>query len=170
MTRIGLGILLGALSLACAPTIKTVQGRGFSHNVSADVIEVGPGHFTGPWKSVGVSIDDVGQKGENAMSYEETGIIDMVWKSPTELVSCTNKSTQIAHHSDGSVTTGENTMTCKRGPDGKLIFEGTGKNVSGTGSVADAQITWTFTAYQLTPGPGDIGYSVYTTTFAQPEK
>jgi hypothetical protein len=61
-------------------------------------------------------------------------------------------------------------MTCKLGPGGKLIFEGTGKQVSGTGRFAEAQATWTFTSYQLTPGPGDIGYAVYTTTITNPPK
>jgi hypothetical protein len=85
MVRIALGVVLGVLALACAPTLRTVQGRSVYHNVSGDVKEVSPGHITGPWKSVGVSIDDVGQKGEDAMSWTETGTIDMVWKSPTEL-------------------------------------------------------------------------------------
>jgi hypothetical protein len=161
MTRIGLGVLLGALALACAPISKTIQGRGVWHNVSGDVKEVSPGHWAGPYKSVGVSIDNVGQKDEDAMSWEQEGFIDMVWKSPTELVSCTNKNTEVTHHRDGNVTTGENTMICKVGPDGKLIFEGTGKKVSG---MPDIEATWTFTAYQLTRGPGDVGYSVYTTT------
>jgi len=169
MTRIGLGVLcglLGALALACAST-RTVQGRSVFHNVSGDVKEVSPGHFTGPWKSVGVSIDDVGQPGEEAMSWTEEGTFDMVWKSPTELVSCTNKSTQTATHKDGSVTIGENTMTCKPGPDGKLIFVGTGKQVSGPTRYEGTQATWSFTSYQLTPGPGDIGYAVYATTFTK---
>ena len=127
------------------------------HNVSGDVKEVSPGHWTGPWKSVGVRIDDVGHKGEDAMSLVETGTIDMVWKSPTELSSCTNKSTPVFTHKDGCVMVFEKNETCKPAPGGKLIFEGSGKLVSTTGPCEGTEATYTFTAYQLTPGPGDIG-------------
>ena len=145
MTRIGLcvlGALLGALALACASTSKTlqgdsasrtVQGRSVYHNVSGDVKEVSPGHWTGPWKSVGVSIEDVGQPGEEAMSWTEEGTLDMVWKSPTELVSCTNNSKQTTTHRDGSITIGESAMTCKRGPGGKLIVTVHGLSTAGYG-------------------------------------
>ena len=86
------------------------------HNVSGDVKEVSPGHWTGPWKSVGVRIDDVGHKGEDAMSLVETGTIDMVWKSPTELSSCTDKSTPVFTHKDGCVMVFEKNETCKPAP------------------------------------------------------
>lgn len=170
MPRIGLATLLGLLALACAPTSRTIQGRSVWHNVNADVTMVDPGHWNGPWKSVGVILYEAGQKGENASSYVETGTLDMVWKSRTELASCTNKSTLVAHHSDGSVTTQENTATCKTGPDGHLIFVGTSKSVSGSGRHADAQFTSSWTAYSLTAGPGEVGYSVQTITFTKPPK
>ena len=153
MLRIGLGILLGALALSCAPTSKTiqegtvtVQGRAVYHNVSGDVKEVTPGHWTGPWKSVGVSIDDIGQPGEEAMPWVEEGVIDMVWKSPTELVSCTNKSTQTSTHRGGGITVATNTATCRLGPDGKLVFEGKGRQSSGTGRFVDTQFTSSWTS------------------------
>ena len=63
-TRIALGVLLGVLALASASTSRTFQGRTVYHNVSGDVKEVSPVHWTGPWKTVGVNIDDVRQAGE----------------------------------------------------------------------------------------------------------
>jgi len=163
-------LMIGALALACAPTSKTIQGRAFNYTVNNDVKEVSPGHWTGSWENVGVSLDSVGQKDEEALACTESGTFDGVWKSPTEMVSCTNRSTRTCTARDGSTNTGENTMTCKPGPEGKMVFSGTGKQVRGTGRFEGSQFTVSFTAWQLTQPPHDTVYAEYTATVMLPKK
>ncbi len=170
MTRIGLGVVLGALALACAPTSKTIQGRSFGYTVGNDVKEVSPGHWTGTWESVGANIDNVGQKDEEVWACTESGTFDGVWKSPTEMVSCTNRSTRTCKAKDGSTNSGENTMICKPGPDGKMVFTGTGKQVMATGRFEGSQATYSFTGWQLTDPPHDTSYGEYTSTVILPKK
>jgi hypothetical protein len=55
-------------------------------------------------------------------------------------------------------------MTCKPGPDGKMVFTGTGKLVKATGRYEESQVTYSFTAWQLTQPPHDTVYCTYTTT------
>jgi hypothetical protein len=59
MLRIGLGVVFGALTLACAPTSKTIQGRCLNYTVSNDVKEVSPGHLTGSWENVGGDLNSL---------------------------------------------------------------------------------------------------------------
>jgi hypothetical protein len=86
------------------------------------------------------------------------------------MASCTNTSTKICTHRDGSTTTGESTMTCRPGPDGKLIFEGTGKQIAGTGRFAGGDSVWSFTSWQLTSPPNDSVYAQYKTTYTLPKR
>jgi hypothetical protein len=169
MARIG--FLLGMLALACAPAVTTFHGRSVYHGVENEVKEVGPGHWAGTWKIVGVNIDRVGEKGEEALWCTESGAFDGVWDSSGALTSCTNRSKSTCYAGDGSSNTAENTATCKPGlKEGLLTFEGTSRKLSGTGRFEGGDMTASWTSWQLTRPPGDLNYSIYTTTVTNPPR
>jgi len=170
MSRNALLVLLGAQALACAPTVVTIHGRSVDHAIGGDVREVEPGHWAGTYKNAGLNIDHVGDKDEEVLACTETGTFDGVWLSATEIKSCTSQGTRDCRAKDGSTNTGESTATCRVGPNGELIFEGTGKQVNATGRFEGSQATFTFTAWQVVPPPGVINFGSYTTTVTLPKK
>ena len=162
-------VVVGAV--ACAPTVTTFHGRSVYHGVENKVEQVGPGHWAGTWRTIGVNVDRVGEKGEEALWCTESGAFDGVWEPTGALTSCTNKSKSICYAGDGSSSTAESTSTCKPGlKEGLLMFEGTSRKLSGTGRFEGGDMTVTWTSWQLTQPPGDLSYSIYTTTVTNPPR
>jgi hypothetical protein len=166
MTRIG--FLLGALALACAS--HTIGGRSFSFEVHSDMKQVASGHWTGPFVNHGVCLNNVGQKEEEAGVLTGTGTFDGVWTSPTEMTSCTSKGQNVCTYLDGSTHTDEWTATCRPGAGGHLIFEGKGTFVSGTGRFEGISGTISWTSWNLSAPPENIGYSKVITEYTLPKK
>jgi hypothetical protein len=171
MTRIGLGVVLAALALACATTApRAPDGRVFTYNVSLDGKYVEPGHWAGSWANRGVCLDNVGQTDEEAGVLASSGTFDGVWASKTEMKSCTTTGKATCTFGDGSSHTEEWTAQCKRGPDGFLIFEGRSVLVSGTGRFEGIQGTISWTHRNMTKPPNEIGFQVNTSNFTLPKK
>ncbi len=180
MTRIGLGLLLAALALACATPAPTgPNGRGFFFQILNNVKEVAPGHWAGSWANRGVCLDNVGQKDEEVGLSAGEGTFDGVWTSPTVTTSCAVKGKTTCTFKDGSSHTDEYTEVCKPGPDGLLIFEGRGAYVGGTGRFYGIQGTVSWTSRNLTPPvsgrdisltTSEIGFSVVTGKYTLPKK
>ncbi len=175
MCRIGLSALFGALALACATTAPPERySRAFTYQVSNDVRQVAPGHWTGSWANVGVCLDNVGQKDEEAGVLSSEGTFDGVWATPAELKSCTTKGRTTCTFQDGSIRSEEHTEECKRGPDGLFNFEGHGVYVKGTGRFEgiEGSTSWTGRAlFQTGPGEiGEIGLTMTTRKFTLPKK
>lgn len=168
MMRILLAVFAGAL--ACAPAVTTIHGRSFDYGVGGNGNEVEPGHWAGTYQNAGINIDGVGEKGQEVWACTETGTWDNVWLSKTELKSCTSKGTRVCKAKDGSTNTGESTATCKLGPNGEMMFEGTGRQVSGTGRFEGAEATFSFTGYQVVGPPNPMSYVEYTAKVTAPPK
>ena len=132
MTRIGLGVLLGGLVLACASTPKP-NTRTFHYSLKNEVTQVSPGHWTGPYENRGVCVLNVGAKNEEAGLFTDAGSFDGVWISPTKTSSCGVKTSSTCTYQDGSSYTTEAALTCTPAPDGKLVFEGNAEVTRGTG-------------------------------------
>jgi hypothetical protein len=175
MARIGLGVGIALLAFACATTAPAEKdAREFGYQVSNDVKQVAPGHWTGSWANRGVCLDNVGQKDEEAGVMSAEGTFDGVWTTPTELKSCTTRGKTTCTFQDGSIRSEEWTAECKRGPDGSFNFEGRGVYVKGTGRFEGIQGSASKTGRSLfSPGPGEIGeigFSIVTAKFTLPKK
>jgi hypothetical protein len=178
MTRIGLGVVLGALALAAAkdvPTVtKNMMGREFTHRFTDGTKEVGgePGHIVGPWADRGVCLDNVGQMDEEAGVLTSSATLDAVFASRGHTRSCTMKGKSTCTLRDGSVRTHEWTADCKGEPDGSLSWEGRGVFVSGTGRFEGIQGSVSFKTWELIPGPGPqvIAFSKVTAEITLPKK
>jgi len=170
MVRLGLLVLLSTLVLACAATEQTVVGRGFNHQIKNDGKQVEPGHWTGTWANTGIGVDNPGKSDEAPYVVSEEGTFDGKWTSPEEMSTCTGASTRFATYRDGSMHKANLTMICKPGPDGKLVFYGTGVFVDGTGRFAGIKGTVAFTAWTLTQAPDQMNYYSYTVKMTLPKK
>jgi hypothetical protein len=168
MARIGRGVLLGALALACA---STPNFRTFHYQVTNDTREVSPGHWAGPWEHRGVCVQNVGTKDEEAGVFTVTGTFDGQWTSPTTMSSCSAKAVATCVYPDGSSHTDEANITCKLGPNGKLVNEGHGVVVGGTGRFEGIQGTMTIvSARQLAAPPGELNYDVGDFKYTLPKR
>jgi hypothetical protein len=85
------------------------------------------------------------------------------------MTTCRSSGKNVCAFRDGTHTD-EYTATCKLGPDGRLSFEGSGSFVSGTGRFEGIQGTTSFTSWNLTPPPENIGYAKVTGKFTLPKK
>jgi hypothetical protein len=170
MLRIGLGMLLGALALAAAPTERTIKGREFSYQIRSDVKEVETGHWVGPWWSSGICLDNVGQKDEEAGVMSSEGTYDGMWTSLTELKNCTSKGKTSCTFQDSSIRIEEWTATCTRDLGGFFHFEGRSVLVVGTGRFEGIKGSASWTSRQLKQPPGEITFTVRTTRFTLPKK
>ena len=170
MIRNAVSIALGALALACAST-STPNHRTVGFQVKNDTKEVSPGHWVGPWERRGVCSRMVGTKEEEAGIFTQTGTFDGVWTSKTTMSSCSSKGVATCTFSDGSSFTDESNLTCHLGPDGKLVFEGHGVFVKGTGRFEGIQGTSNIVSSQhMTPPPEDMSYDVVDLKYTLPKK
>ena len=168
MARIALVVSVAALALACA---STPNNRTFNYQVKSDVKEVSPGHWVGPWERRGVCVRMLGAKDEEAGIFTADGTFDGQWTSPTTVSSCSSKLRATCTYADGSSHTDEANLTCKLGPDGKLVFEGQGVFVKGTGRFEGIQGTSKIlSSKHLTPPPEDMSYDVVDFKYTLPKK
>jgi len=170
MFRIGLGALLGALALACASTQKA-NTRTFFYSVKNEVVEVSPGHWTGPYENRGVCVINVGEKDEEAGVFADAGTFDGVFVSPTKTTSCGVKTSSTCTYQDGSSYTTEANLTCTLAPDGKLVFAGNAMVVRGTGRFEGIQGKLVVLKSQtVAPQPGEMHYDLVNFQYTLPKK
>jgi hypothetical protein len=159
MARCFVGYLLMACGLACASaTTRTVQIRSVWNTDQTEVTELGPGHFGGRWTNHAIDIYNPGQRDERISICTESGIVDLVYSGPYAVSTCTNTSTKICRFRDGKTSTTDVTSTCKPGPDGLLVFEGSTLVRPGD-RLEGFPVKGTFTSWQVVPGPHDYGYT-----------
>jgi hypothetical protein len=170
MTRIGLGVLLGALALACASTQKA-NSRTFFYQVKNEVVEVSPGHFTGPYENRGVCVMNVGGKNEEAGVLTDAGTFDGVWVSPTKTTSCGVKTSSTCTFEDGSSYTTDATLSCTPAPGGKLVFAGDAVVARGTGRFEGIQgKQMVLNSQMVAPPPGEMHYDLVNFQYTLPKK
>jgi hypothetical protein len=170
MMRIGLGVVLGALALACA-SIPKANTRTFFYSVKSEVAEVSPGHWTGPYENRGVCVVNVGEKNEEAGVFTDAGTFDGQWVSQTKTSSCGVKTTSTCTFRDGSSYTCEATLSCAPAPDGRLVFEGNAVVGHGTGrfeGIQGKQIV--LRSEVVAPQPGEMHYDLVNFQFTLPKK
>jgi len=172
MVRSVLVVSVGALALASvgASTPKA-NGRLFFYSVKSEVVEVTPGHWTGPYENRGVCVMNVGQKDEEAGVFTDSGTFDGVWISMTTTSSCGAKATNTCTFRDGSSYTTEAVLTCTSGPDGKPLFKGDAKIVRGTGrfeGIRGKQIV--LKGQTIAPQPGELHYDLVSLLYTLPRK
>ena len=169
MARGFVGCALMVCGLACAPTTRIAQARSAWSTDQTEVSQLGPGHFAGKWTNHAIDILNPGQKDEETFVCTESGVFDGVWTEPSTVSSCTNKSTKVCKHRDGTLTY-DVASTCRPGPDGMLVFEGAASVVQGTGRFEGTRMKWTFTSWQVVPGPHDYGYTQATVEMTVPKR
>ena len=135
MSRIGLGVFVGALALACASTQKAQKAqkanyRTFFYSYRNEVTQVSPGHTTGPYENRGVCVMNVGEKNEEAGVFAEAGTFDYEWAKAS---TCGSKSSWTCTFEDYSLYMGETTATCTPGSNMQLSFAADVVVTGGTG-------------------------------------
>lgn len=160
MTRIWLGVLLGALAMACAST--PVSFRTYQHSVKNEPQEVSPGHWVTQWATHGFCVRLVGTKDEETGIFTTGGTFDGQWTSKTTMSSCGMKGGATCTFQDGSSFTDESTWTCHLDADGKMVFDVTSsKFVKGTGRFEGIQGGFILQSHKvLTPQPEELSYDV----------
>ena len=148
MTRIGLGMVLGGLALACAPAIVN---RGVSYQISSEVKPVGDveGHFAGPWTARGLCLTNVASESEEVGIMTVSGTFDAVFASATVKKSCTMTGKTTCVYRDKSSYVEEWVADCVK--DDPL--EGRGTVVRGTGRFEGATGPTAWKSKSYTPGP-----------------
>ncbi len=173
------GILVGGVACrtpASAPQAapdRAGNGSGFTqrcfrYQSRNDVKLVGDGRLEGPFEFHGVCVRSVGQK-EEIGRLEKTGTFQSLWRSRTELVSCSVTSTTTVTYDSGSFT-GEGVSTCTLGPDGKLAFESNGAIVRGTGVYEGIQGTTSAQVNVVSAGPPELDYDLVEVRYSLPAR
>ena len=143
--------------------------RCFRFQSKNDVKHVGGGHVTGPFEFRGVCVRGPDPKHEEVGTLEKTGTFESIWKSRTELVSCSVKSVTTVTWKTGSFT-GEGVSTCELGPDGQLVFKSDGVLVRGTGVYEGIQGTTSAQVNVVSAGPPELDYDVVEVRYSVPRK
>jgi hypothetical protein len=170
MSRIGIGVFIGAVALACASTQKA-NTRTFFYSLKSEVVEESPGHWTGPYKNRGVCVINVGERDEEAGVFTDAGTFDGVWVSPTKTSSCGVKTTSTCTFQDDSSYTTEAVLSCAPAPDGKLVFSGNAVVVRGTGrfeGIQGKQIV--LKSQAVAPPPAEMRYDLVNFQYTLPKK
>jgi len=164
MARIGLGASAAALLLACAHPTPVVN-RYVSYDVKSEVKPVGDveGHFAGAFKNHGVCLKNVGRPDEEIGVLVASGTFDAVFTSATTTSTCTMTGRTTCTFDDKSTHTDEWTATCRFGPGGKLVSEGRGSYVEGTGRFEGIKGTATFAGKALIGDPENLWVSTMLT-------
>ncbi len=181
MNRIALGVLLGGLAMAGAPTAKDVStvtknmmGREFKYRVTdgSQPVAGEPNHIVGPFAERGVCLDNVGKNDEESGVLTSSATLDGVFPSRTSSTNCALKGESTCTLRDRSARTYEWTAVCKHQPDGSLSWEGRGAFVSGTGRFEGIQGSVSFKSAELSPGPGTgvVAFSTVTAEITLPKK
>ncbi len=141
--------------------------RCFRFQARNEVKHVGGGHITGPFEFRGVCVRGADPRHEEIGTLEKSGTFESMWKSPTELVSCSVKSVTTVTWKSGSFT-GEGESTCELGPDGQLVFKSDGVLVRGTGVYEGIQGTTSASVNVVSAGPPELDYDVVEVRYSVP--
>ncbi len=159
MARRLVGCALLVFGLACASASRTIQVRSVYQVDRTEVVQLGPGHFGGPWTNHSIDFWDPGGRDEMTLICTESGVTELQYSGPYTVSSCTLRSTKECRHPEGTVAY-EIAATCEPGPDGLLVFRGGATLVRATGRFqAWERSTTRFKAWQAVPGPHDYGWS-----------
>jgi hypothetical protein len=172
MTRTSICTFLATLVLGCTHATPNLD-RFVSYQVKSDVQAVGdvPGHFAGTFRNHGVCFRNVGLPDEEVGVLIGTGTFDGVFPSATTISTCDMRGKNTCKFPDSSSITDEWNSTCKRGPTGKLVAEGSSTYVEGTGRFEGIKGGGTFSSKMLLEDPENLWVSTPRTgTFTLPKK